>query len=387
MSRRSFFSNRIRGIRGLSLAELLVAITLSAILLGGAVTLFINNRDTYNTTNELSRLQETARYALSMMVNNIRQAGYFGCSDRLETVTNNWPVAVGDDGALWDFNISGPPPIVTPIEGLEADSGEFLPSGFAVTHGNDGDNGEVMAGTDAITLRYLRGSASLDRMMTPPEAPDFTPNIATPGADSQIFVNSIAGFAVGQLVAISDCGGTDIFRITERNTDDPDAQWMKVNALSRPYEAVPAPTTSPMLAPFIGVRYYIGGKPSGPGGAIYPSLYRTVLTGALTEARQELFAGVERMEILYGVDTVNDDQVADTFVKAGDAPLDTGSPSNWANVVSVRIAIVVRTIDERGRAGPGNIDDKTYDVNGTTFNPVDDRRRRRVFATTISLRN
>ena len=74
--------NTYKRMRGLSLVELMVAITIGAILLGGAVTLFINNRDTYKTTNELSRLQETARYALDMIVKDIRMAGYFGCADR-----------------------------------------------------------------------------------------------------------------------------------------------------------------------------------------------------------------------------------------------------------------------------------------------------------------
>ena len=393
MSRRNFSSNRPRGARGLSLVELLVAVTLGAILLGGAVTLFVNNRDTYKTTNELSRLQETARYALSMMVKDIRQTGYFGCGDRLDTVTHNAaPTLLIDDGALWDFNPTDDSdlPIVTPIEGFEAGSGEFLPSRFDVTEGTDGGLGQVMAGTDAITLRYLAGTSSTDRMMTPPEAPDYTTNIARGGpgvTEVQVFVNSIAGFTLGQLVAISDCGGSDIVRVTERNTDDPDAQWIKVNDLSRDFEAVPAPTISPMLAPFIGVRYYIGGTPSGPGGAIYPSLYRSVLTGGgAGETRQELFAGVERMEIVYGVDT-NFDQVADEYVKAGTGTLSDATPTNWTMVVSVRIAIVVRTIDERGRVDAANVDSKTYAVNGTAFGPVNDRRRRRVFTTTATLRN
>jgi Tfp pilus assembly protein PilW len=121
---------------GLTLVELLVAITLGAIILGGAVTLFVNNRDTYNTTNELSRLQETARYALDMMVKDIRMAGYFGCADRGDTVTLNVPVV--DAGELWDINMDpGAGAIIPPIEGFEAafPANEFMPSGFDVTVG------------------------------------------------------------------------------------------------------------------------------------------------------------------------------------------------------------------------------------------------------------
>ena len=44
----------------------------------------------------------------------------------------------------------------------------------------------------------------------------------------------------------------------------------------------------------------------------------------------------------------------------------------------------MRTADE----GQHNeIDTDTYDLLGTVFDPVDDRRRRRVFSTTVQIRN
>jgi len=140
-----------------------------------------------------------------------------------------------------------------------------------------------------------------------------------------------------------------------------------------------------MIAPFVGVRYYIGanGRSPDPVNDPYPSLYRTIITpGGLVEAGQELFEGVESMQLLYGVDT-DADGAPNNYVRAGDAPLDTANPGNWANVVSVRIAILVRTIDQYGRI----FDSSTYPVNNIVFNPVDDRRSRRVFTTTAMVRN
>ena len=381
-------------MRGLSLVELMVAITIGAILLGGAITLFVNNRDTYKTTNELSRLQETARYALDMMVKDIRMAGYFGCADRLDSVTVNGLGAI--DGDLWDFNLDpGAGPIVPPIEGLDDGSPGtgFQPSGFAVTvdnlgvdsdgdgNGGDGDAGEVLAGSDGLTLRYLAGSmADLDANGTL----DYQVTAdAASGADSPITVDSSDGFAQNQIAAIADCGGSDVFQINAA----PTATTLQANALSRGYNA----GASPLVAPFVGVRYYIGDNGRGPGGSGYPSLYRARITpGGLGEDYQELFEGVEFMQILYGVDT-DGDSVPNSFVRAGEAPLDVGI--NWTNVVSVRIAIVVRTIDEHGRQDVLNIDTNTYTVNdhdGTLrplFDPTDDRRRRRVFTTTAMVRN
>jgi type IV pilus assembly protein PilW len=366
-------------VRGVTLVELLVAITLGAIIMAGAITLFVNNRDTYKTTNELSRLQETARYALDMMVKDIRMAGYFGCADRPDTVSQN--VAINNTGDLWDFNLDpGAGAIVPPIEGFEAafPGNEFMPSGFDVTVGNDGDNGEVLANTDAITLRYIAGSmvdlapanGTLDYLVTAD---------AINGANSTITVDSSTGFSLNQLAAIADCGGSDIFQVSAA----PTATTVQANALSRGYNA----TSSPMIAPFIGVRYYIGDNGRGPGGAVAPSLYRTTIVpdaaGDPEEEHRELFEGVERMHILYGVDT-DSDGIPNSYVRSGDAPLSTADPAtNWASIVSVRIGIIVRTVDEHGR----DMDTNTYNVNNVVFNPVDDRRRRRVFTTTAMVRN
>ncbi len=362
-----------RHVRGVTLVELLVAITLGAIIMAGAVTLFVNNRDTYKTTNELSRLQETARYALDMMVKDIRMAGYFGCADRLDTVTRN--VAVTNVGDLWDFNLDpAAGAIVPPIEGFEAafPGNDYLPSGFDVTVGNNGDAGEVLASTDAVTLRYIAGNmadvapanGTLDHLVTAD---------AINGANSTITVDSSTGFTLNQLAAITDCGGSDIFQISAA----PTATTVQANALSRGYNA----TASPMIAPFIGVRYYIGNNSRNE-----PSLYRTTVVpvgGAPTEDRRELFEGVEQMHILYGVDT-DSDGIPNSYVRSGDAPLSAADPAiNWASVVSVRIAILVRTVDEHGR----DFDTNTYTVNNVVFNPVDDRRRRRVFTTTAMVRN
>ena len=372
---------------GLSLVELMVAITIGAILLGGAVTLFVNNRDTYNTTTELSRLQETARYALEMMVKDIRMAGYFGCANRLDTVTVSHGAAAGADGELWDFNLDGGAgTIVPPIEGLDdgALGAGFQPSGFAVVVGNDGDGGEVLAGSDGIALRYLAGNMSdlggtagtLDYQVTAD---------AVAGADIDITVDQATGFIDDQVIAIADCGGSDIFRINAA----PTTTVVRANQLSRGYNAA----SSPMIAPYIGVRYYIGDNGRGPGGQVYPSLYRTrILPGVtpLAEEPQELFEGVENMQILYGVDN-DGDGIPDSFVQAGVAPLDVAD--NWANVVAVRVAIVVRTIDEYGRADDLNVDTSTYVVNDhdginfAEFDPPNDRRRRRVFTTTAMVRN
>ena len=177
------------------------------------------------------------------------------------------------------------------------------------------------------------------------------------------------------MVTIADCGGSDIFQVA----GEPTETTIEASELSRGYSA----TSSPMIAPLVGVRYYIGDNGRGPGGEVHPSLFRSIIApGELTETNQELFEGVERMHILYGVDTDNDG-TPDSYVVAGEDPLDAGKPMNWANVVSVRIGLLVRTVDEHGR----DPDTTEYPVNDATFTAGGDHRQRRVFTTTTMVRN
>ena len=93
------------------------------------------------------------------------------------------------------------------------------------------------------------------------------------------------------------------------------------------------------------------------------------------------------MQLLYGVDTDNDDApnvyLASGATDAGTgADLTNGASNTWENVVSVRIGLLHRTIDEFGQ----ETNTQTYNVNGFDVT-ANDRRRRRVFHTTGLLRN
>ena len=71
-----YLARMLRKQRGLSMVELLVALVLSTILLGGIIQLFIGSKQTYRFHDALSRLQENGRFALDIMSNDIRMADY-----------------------------------------------------------------------------------------------------------------------------------------------------------------------------------------------------------------------------------------------------------------------------------------------------------------------
>lgn len=113
-------------------------------------------------------------------------------------------------------------------------------------------------------------------------------------------------------------------------------------------------------------------------GAIADNVF-SIGTGA--NGRSSLFCngtavvdGVENMQILYGEDTDADGSV-NTYR--------TAAAANMANVKSVRLEILVATDLEVGSDTAA----KQYNLLGTAYGPFNDRRLRRVYGTTVQLRN
>jgi type IV pilus assembly protein PilW len=66
--------------RGVSLIELMVAMVISLVLIGGAIQVYSFSRQNYEINESVVRLQETARYALSVLEPDIRMANSWGLS-------------------------------------------------------------------------------------------------------------------------------------------------------------------------------------------------------------------------------------------------------------------------------------------------------------------
>jgi type IV pilus assembly protein PilW len=103
-------------------------------------------------------------------------------------------------------------------------------------------------------------------------------------------------------------------------------------------------------------------------------------TGALGPA-QELVDGVEDMQILYGLDG-DGDRAADQYVTASAI-----AAADWNQVVSIQINWLIQTTEDRlaDQATPYVL----YDGSTASLTPVtpSDSRLRRVFSSTVAVRN
>ena len=73
-------ASRLRAQGGLTLIELMVAMTIGLILMGVAMNVFMSTRETHRVVNNLARLQENGRFAIDQISQIVRMTGYQGNS-------------------------------------------------------------------------------------------------------------------------------------------------------------------------------------------------------------------------------------------------------------------------------------------------------------------
>lgn len=348
---------------GQSLIEILISITIAMFLMIGIVTLFNNNKRVYREQDEMGRLQENARFSMELLIKDIRMAGYSGCHDNTANVVNhlNGVDDVDGDETTDPPDTDSPLYFTNAVEGYEstATTPQWLPSTSIDEKAN------IVAGTDAITVRYL----------LPTGIKLIAPYMNTASATVHASTNN--GLISEEVIAISDCNATDIIQITNNNPNTSGTVVHNTGAtgtgpgnnfkdMSQTY----GPGSE--ISRYIGRRYFIG------NGAKGPALFMKENFGAAIE----LIEGIENMQILYGEDTdATTDGIANVFRDADDV-------ANWENVVSVRLALLVRSPDQNfGR--PANR--SAYKLLNTDIYtvaaPPNDHYRRRIFNADISIRN
>lgn len=120
--------------RGVTLVELMVAMVIGLIITAGVLNVFTSSKQSYRTVQASSELQENARYAMEVLQQNLRQAGF---------VRNSWEPT----GA--QINV-----IDNPVDGAQSSDG--------------------VAGTsDTITVRFQADEDCIGQATTTATTPNF----------------------------------------------------------------------------------------------------------------------------------------------------------------------------------------------------------------------
>lgn len=333
--------------RGFSLVEILVAITLSLILLAGVLTVMYSSKVTYMENERVGRMQENGRAALEMILRDLRGAGFPGCAQPIPGLFDMKNTLLNPTTVAWN--------LAQPVYGFEGGSSAWTPAL---------DAGLIPSATlanDIIVVRTIpTGSPSMrvSAIVNPTDA---------------ITVEKDTGetLETGKPAIISDCGNATIFVVNGFDDDDTTADISRTTAAGPPGNATVnlGSTFQPgsRVSPITSIAYYVRPNSAGTG----PALWRVVSNGA----PQEIIPGVQAMQIQYGVDTDNN-MTINSYVNASAAV-------NWSQVISVSIALLVRSAE----ANSPTLDGRTYTLLGTNLGPFNDRFQRSLFTTTVALRN
>lgn len=343
---------------GYTLIELLIALTIGAFLVGGILQLYVGSKKSYSTQQALTELQEVGRFSLNMMVRDIRLAGFMGCGNAA-TVINTL-----NNGAVnWEYDAA------TSIVGFEA--GSTFPADFS---------GLALAGTDALTITR---AIPEDRYVVQSHSP----------ATATITLDAAHDIQAGEVLAITDCLNTAIFQQTNANAGNTATTIVNASGagspgnctqgLGEPLDCSTATGTSyqydedSFVLRLMSRAYYVGTGASGRS-----ALFRMTLgaNGSLGTP-VEIADGVVDMELVYGVDTDFDGSI-DAYQRANAI-----STANWANVLSVQINLLMESTDDRVADNPQSY--VLFDGTTGSLTPVTptDRRLRRVYSSTTTIRN
>lgn len=334
-------SNRARG---LTLVELMVAITVALILMAGVIQLFVGNKQAYRLQEGASSLNENARFARQQLEYALRMAGHWGGSLPSETQ----PAPVGNTGAL---GCAGAPVhqaatgAMLGLEGFEStgvagtESGNAPPLDCAL-----GDYG-YRPGTDVLAVRYAG-----DARLCMGSNPEGSCVMALQTADGGVPVLARTRAGIGK---------SEIFRAADANTLY-GSSGSTVNPALRFADVADDTLTNPDLTATHRFHYEIYfitqcGMRRGATGLDCtarqnptPTLARLRLEGQALVA-EDLVEGVEALEMRFGLDD-NGDYAPDRFLDAtalrsadtlGEGTA-AGTKALWNRVVAVRMGLLIR---------------------------------------------
>lgn len=337
---------RLNRQSGISLVEIMVAVVISLFLLAGIVQVYTGNRATFSFTNGLAEVQENGRFALDIISQDLRLASEWGCFQFKPKFSPNVDPSFYDNSKRINDTLNS-----GTVPGYDSNVHDFV--------GEDsigGTNNLGLNGSDTLTIRGGKpGQANV-------ESPFYAKT------SNKLTTDAINTIGVGDIVLVARCGANDLW-------GEPEADILRVTG------TLPINTNSQRELTFATnksqrfendaslielqtVNYTIAAGASGE-----PALFRREFVGAA----QELVEGVEDMQILFGVDS-DDDDFPNQYMSSN-------TVADFDDVVSVRILLLVRSIDDFITEDP-----QTYTFNGVQTT-AGDRRIRQVFSATVALRN
>ncbi|MGH8700025.1 MAG: PilW family protein [Burkholderiales bacterium] len=322
---------------GFSLIELMVSMTIGLMLLATLLVVFANASSARGELERSSRQIENGRYAVELLSDDLRVAGFFGeinvgalaapavLPDPCSTVAADWAAAM-------------------PVHVQGYDEGFGAPACIPA---------DIKPNTDILVVRRAKtcvaGAAGCEAATA-----------GKPYVQSTLCGNEMPPYIVGAF-------GTTAFPLKRKDCATPAA-----------------------LREYLVNVYFISAN--NRAGQNIPTLMRLELTGSAL-AQVPLVEGIEKMNIEYGIDHDGDGQ-PDAYTSDPTNYTYAGctvctAVNNWSNVVTAQLHVLARSPER----SPGHIDTKSYFLgpdaagNAITVGPTNDGYRRHVYTAMVRIVN
>jgi len=372
---------KFRAQQGFSLVELLIASVLGLLLTAGMLATFAGNKRSADLNAEMAAMQESTRYALNVLTEEVRMAGYQGCMDvsggMVDTIANNPPSdnlqATIISGAVVQTDGSW-----LPAPGLGTGTAVFSPPTTVTPR----------PGTHTLAIQFSKTPGS---GIVGPQVISSVPNAAAP-----LVLSREINIRAGDLGLVSTCDGGEIFRVSSTSVANDGTMTLghaashnSRGAFQRIY-GVPGNLLQTRVMAFATHVYFVGdsGSEYPDGAPIYALYQQTMPFDESNNPPVMLVEGVENMRISFGIGAINGQL---RYTTATDTEYDP------EQIRSVRIGLLVSSRDDLLSQNDSNNymlagetiskakEDDTDVAAGSTY--ADDRRLRLSFNTAAAVRN
>lgn len=342
--------------QGMTLVELMISMVLGLLLSLAIGTLFVQSKRSYNQNERISVMQDNARYALQSLSNDLVMAGYYGGildAGKIDISHSSLNIGTANDCgpgtdavAGWAFDVA------TPLEFY--DHGELtINTTYGCIDDEDYDNG-----SDVLTIRRVSGIVTASDQGSGLVCEDgsasctLTPNtfyLVSNGASGALFKTDASGGVPSGV-------------------------------------AKPAPPID--YWQYITRVYYIANtnNPDGTGNAI-PTLCREYLPSATVASQvtvECIAEGIERLQIYFGIDTIESDG-SDTYDSVPNTYVEDPTTAQLSNAVTAHVQMVVRSLVVDSQYTNNKV--YTFAAGGGTISGNGDRYYRRMYNTTVAMNN
>ena len=339
---------RYRCQMGLTLVELMISMAIGLFLVAGIATLIARQSSNHAELDKSGRQIENGRYAVTLLQDDIRHAGFYGQYASGIAALTVLPNPCDTTAATIDAALA------MPLQGYDAPATVPAPLSSCLPDANH------IPGTDILVVRRL-------------EADDTLPTISTLVA-GQIYVQT-----------------TPVAKITGIGSD-PTPTAPSVYLLKQKDAA-----TAAELRKYVQHIYFVSpcnnyaaGVPictsAADNGRPIPTLKRLEMTsvaGVTTMVTVPLVDGIQNMQFDYGIDHSGDaGGIADGTPTS---PFVTGPAiGDWPNVMAVQINLLVRNADPSA----GYVDGKTYNMGiAGTVGAFSDAYKRHAYSANVRVVN